>query len=115
MRDVGGAINQIPDMSLFSNSGTWCKLPNGIIFQWGNGSGLAQYTISFPIIFPNACLQLVATPDGTLLSDANLRCAIEVSELFKTGFTASCFNATGQPSPVQKLSTRAIHWIAIGY
>lgn len=39
------------------------KLPSGVIFQWGfvstNGSGLA--TVVFPLAFPTACLQGLAT------------------------------------------------------
>lgn len=64
-----------PDGTSQTNAGTlsnaasgWMKFPNGMILQWGrtaqtggsNGSG-AYLTTSYPIAFPNACWQVVAT------------------------------------------------------
>ena len=40
--------------SLVANG--WCKMPNGLIIQWGNASTNGTYT--FPIVFPSVCLSL---------------------------------------------------------
>lgn len=63
--------------SLKSNNG-WVKLPNGLIFQWGQGATAGSRdtsypAITFPIAFPNACLSVnVSTKgDGTAYSDVN--------------------------------------------
>ena len=37
------------------------KLSNGLIIQWGRSSASGGRTISFPIAFPNACLNVVAS------------------------------------------------------
>lgn len=56
-------------MNVKSGSG-YTKLPNGIIIQWGTyysttipTNGVGGGTIAYPIQFPNACLNLVLTPD----------------------------------------------------
>lgn len=62
-RDVGGGLNQIPDMSYFTASlatNGWAKLPNGLIIQQGVGGPLTpelpDNVINFNISFPNRCL-----------------------------------------------------------
>lgn len=58
-----GKINYSDFTGSFGENG-WCRMPNGLIFQWGvyrsptpwqEGTGP---TLSFPIAFPNACLNL---------------------------------------------------------
>jgi hypothetical protein len=54
-------------MQNFSNSLTtsgYQKLPSGLIIQWGTGTAVASgtSTVTFPITFPNACLNVVGTP-----------------------------------------------------
>ena len=56
------------DATSFVTAG-YCKLPNGLLMQWSNGSTVASNgatgkLIWFPIAFPNACLQVVATDVG---------------------------------------------------
>lgn len=48
----------------------YTKLPNGFILQWGTYysttipiNGVGGGTISYPIQFPNACINLILTPD----------------------------------------------------
>ena len=37
----------------------WCKLPNGLILQWGKAKG---GRVNFPIAFPSKCFSVVGTP-----------------------------------------------------
>ena len=39
--------------SSFDSSGGWCKIPNGLIIQWGRNRNVVGDTIYFPISFPN--------------------------------------------------------------
>ena len=54
---VGGSFQQ----SHATNG--YVKLPNGTIFQWGQGTPPSvahqDWSVSFPIAFPNACLSVV--------------------------------------------------------
>lgn len=43
--------------SHYFNENGWCKLPNGLIFQWGKIVYIGTH--NFPIEFPNKCLTLV--------------------------------------------------------
>ncbi|MFA2367668.1 gp53-like domain-containing protein [Escherichia coli] len=56
-----------------SVSGTgYQKLPSGFILQWGSigAPGIAQDVVThFPIAFPNRCLRVLVSQDG---SDSNL-------------------------------------------
>ena len=46
--------------SSLSNNG-WCKLPNGLIMQWGISNG---GWVNFPIAFPHQCFSVIGTPNG---------------------------------------------------
>ena len=50
----GGA----PSPDSFSDKGGWYKFPNGLIIQWGYSS---KKNLTFPIAFPNKCLNMQAT------------------------------------------------------
>ena len=78
----------------------WQKLPGGLIIQWGNASIIAASagTFSFPITFPNACLQIVASDIGG--STINLG-ASPVSASQFSGYLGVSGNKT-------------FRWIAIG-
>ncbi len=81
------------------------KLPSGLIIQWGYGyvSATSTATITFPIAFPNACLNVVATD-----VNAQYEYNTDVGSLTTTTFTALNGNSN---------STYAhnFYWIAIGY
>jgi hypothetical protein len=55
-------------LSQFTNdlvSAGYQQLPGGLIMQWGfSASSIAGTTVTFPIAFPNACLQIVASDSG---------------------------------------------------
>ena len=50
-----------PEISLFADDG-YIKFGNGLIMQWGQEtSSSSTETVTFPISFPNSCLNVVAT------------------------------------------------------
>ena len=114
-RDVGTGENQIPDMSSFTgdfSQAGYASVPGGLIIQWGGNSGSSQYTPLFKIPFPSRCIQIVASVDGGKDGvDINSRSMVEIGDITKTGFSATVFNAAGGS---QRLSNRAIHWMALG-
>jgi hypothetical protein len=78
--------------------------PYGLIRQWGTASvsnGTLQ-TVSFPLPFPNACLNVVPA----LTSVINLNSTIYPSNLTTTGFSVHIQDAAG---------TDTFFWQAIGY
>ena len=96
----------------------YLKLPNGLILQWGKVAsgwpGEGPYTVTFPIAFPNKCLntQITVLSDGRKGS-VNLDITIPVGTLKPTGFDAM-FNAMAfQGSSAADL--RGFYWFAIGY
>ncbi|MDD7568281.1 MAG: hypothetical protein PUJ68_00045 [[Actinobacillus] rossii] len=62
-----------------SNNG-WCKLPNGLIFQWGNVEGT---DVNFPIAFPNAVLNVQLSD----IASIDVSVIMTIRTLSKTGFT----------------------------
>ena len=60
----GKSLNEAVLHSNFSQnlSGNgWCKLPNGLIMQWGISNG---GWVNFPIAFPHQCFSVIGTPNG---------------------------------------------------
>lgn len=60
--------------SLLSPNG-WLKFPDGTIVQWVTGTsttvGDADFTINFPIAFPNACLHIMVSTKGGAASQTD--------------------------------------------
>ncbi len=52
-----------------TNAVGWTYLPSGIIFQWGNwvnpAPGPTSGTVTFPIAFPNVCMNVIPATSGT--------------------------------------------------
>lgn len=59
-----GALEASVYSGVFAESG-WQRLPSGLIIQWGLAN--ANGTSAFPVAFPAACLQAIASDndDGT--------------------------------------------------
>lgn len=96
----------------------YLKLPNGLILQWGKVAsgwpGEGPYTVTFPIAFPNKCLntQVTVWSDGRKGS-VNLDITIPVGTVRPTSFDA-LFNGIGfQGSTAADL--KGFYWFAIGY
>lgn len=75
----------------------WCKLPNGLILQWGQSELINTI---FPIAFPTACfnIQFSDIAGGDWIGAATIR------EFSKTGFKIYTSNEIG-----------AFMWFAVGY
>ncbi|MHC1797086.1 hypothetical protein LC176_26005, partial [Escherichia coli] len=112
-RDVGTGTNQLPDMSAFTkllSTNGYQKLPGGLIIQWGLLNGTtAEASGSYPIAFPGAILQVVATmgdktagkTDGITLFAVNV------------GINKSTLTVNPQGTDGQGVTT--VRYIAIGY
>ncbi len=93
--------------SNLSSSG-YQKLPSGLIMQWGNNNGVGISdldTITFPITFPNACLNVV-TGEGTVSTsgpDGIVSVGVAQDTLTTTSFKIRTTGAT------------ICFWLAIGY
>ncbi|MFW6242864.1 MAG: gp53-like domain-containing protein, partial [bacterium] len=93
-----GNYNYDNDYIDFSTNG-YRKFEDGLIMQWGHAS--AQGTISFPISFPNSCLQVVATQNTSEAWSEN----VYVNTFTTSNFNYQCPNGV----------TITASWIAIGY
>lgn len=99
----------------------WCKLPNGLIIQWGywytgNASGSQFINITFPIAFTSVDYAIMGHP-MTHIHDTGQDNFLQRSANYKLGMNAI---------HTSKASTRAyivcdvgygagVRWIAIGY
>lgn len=93
-----------PTISLFKDDG-YVKFDSGLILQWGQESSAATTeVVTFPISFPTACLNIVATPyeSGSASADDG---AVAISVLPST--TGVTFNSTADWG--------TIFWQAIGH
>ena len=100
--DMGAFVMQsaFTDHSLSGNG--YQKLPGGLIMQWGSFSQTGTSTsVSFPISFPNACLNV----QQTCLGDASPSAAGSGS------LTTSGFNSIRDAA----VGNSAIYYFAIGY
>lgn len=71
--NLNNSLSNIVAQQFQGNITDWgyCRLPNGLIFQWGNLSGMGFHsdleisgggvgTNNFPISFPNKCFTIIA-------------------------------------------------------
>ncbi|NUL36653.1 gp53-like domain-containing protein [Kosakonia sacchari] len=102
-RNVGVGPDNIPDMSSqgvgIGNSLGWQKYPNGMIRQWGVSSAAsgpgASVSITFPVGFPNACLQLKLYPISDDIPAVTLFMPGAVSNLSATAWAVARITAAG--------------------
>ncbi|MEB7892055.1 phage tail protein [Hafnia alvei] len=113
-RGVGIGLEQLPDMRQFpvslANNG-WCKLPNGLIFQWGIVPVSGIYLLNFTIPFPNAAYSFSALPHTT--EEAGVASVAMINGYIKSKSQAYllCARATnGSQQPYD----RSVYWHAIG-
>jgi len=72
LRYDGKRLLNTDDLSNMTPSGDkagngWCRLPNGLILQWGfkpapTGRYDVNQSVVFPVTFPTACLNVSLTP-----------------------------------------------------
>jgi phage-related tail fiber protein len=88
-RNVGNGQNQIPDMAAFASSLSstgFQKLPSGLIIQWGIVSGASNYTVTYPVTFPNRSLALLAVPHTTSVAGISAMGIANCSDISKSQF-----------------------------
>lgn len=91
-------------------SNGYVTLPNGLIMQWGihNATGQGSKTSTFPIAFPNACLQAYVCPKLSGSSDAS----DWVAQVISTSTTQLVWYFQHINSTV---NAQGATWLAIGY
>lgn len=63
-----------PKPDTFSDNGGYYVFPNGLIMQWGKGSGFPNllYKIYFPIPFPHKVMSVELTSQNNLVSSSDV-------------------------------------------
>ena len=91
MSDIGGlhdALEELQGKAQKTANG-WCKLPNGLILQWGfkpaNGNWDVNQSVAFPVAFPSVCLNVSLTPSIDRM-DTDHDAEFGVHSLSATGF-----------------------------
>ncbi|HBL0875891.1 TPA: phage tail protein [Escherichia coli] len=113
-RNVGNGQNQIPDMAAFASSLSstgFQKLPSGLIIQWGIVSGASNYTVTYPVTFPNRSLALLAVPHTTSVAGISAMGIANCSDISKSQF----YIIVGGISQGEIVKyERSCFWVAIG-
>ncbi|EFD0752613.1 phage tail protein [Escherichia coli] len=113
-RNVGNGQNQIPDMAAFASSLSstgFQKLPSGLIIQWGIVSGASNYTVTYPVTFPNRSLALLAVPHTTSVAGISAMGIVNCSDISKSQF----YIIVGGISQGEIVKyERSCFWVAIG-
>ncbi|HID1726649.1 TPA: gp53-like domain-containing protein [Escherichia coli] len=113
-RNVGTGENQIPDMAAFASSLSstgFQKLPSGLIIQWGIVSGASNYTVTYPVTFPNRSLALLAVPHTTSVAGISAMGIANCSDISKSQF----YIIVGGISQGEIVKyERSCFWVAIG-
>ncbi len=113
-RNVGNEQNQIPDMAAFASSLSstgFQKLPSGLIIQWGIVSGASNYTVTYPVTFPNRSLALLAVPHTTSVAGISAMGIANCSDISKSQF----YIIVGGISQGEIVKyERSCFWVAIG-
>ncbi|MFZ1871480.1 MAG: hypothetical protein WAU54_01605 [Chania sp.] len=94
-RDVGGGVNQIPDMSFFTFGNGWTKYPSGVIHQYGLSGPIAPngtQTITFPIPFPTGVLGASLGVYGATAGTAEYTSITRTSITLANGLAGSATN-----------------------
>ncbi|HAI2367134.1 baseplate J/gp47 family protein [Escherichia coli] len=87
------------------------KLPSGLIIQWGIVSGASNYTVTYPVTFPNRSLALLAVPHTTSLAGISAMGIANCSDITKSQF----YIIVGGISQGEIVKyERSCFWVAIG-
>ena len=99
------AVESTKDFLFSKNANGYTYLPNGLIFQWG--TGVSNNTITFPIAFPTAALNVQITQNQS--SNVSIF-GIQNGTLSTSGFGSQAWNINGT-----SVTGRAFNYMAIGY
>lgn len=112
-RLVGGSasLRKSSDFAALLSANGYQKLPSGLILQRGMGTANSTGTalVSFPIQFPNACLQVLTTPRNIAAYNSTASTGPSTTQNVTVYTTLA---PSGQPGIAQPLS---FEWLAIGY
>lgn len=103
-------VNNIANTSgldLFANSKTadgYQKLPGGLIIQWGSVSGNGSKSVTYPVAFPAAVLNICAT-----IYNGGNEAGVTYVSVTGRSTTGCSFFIDADVTP------QGINWIAIGY
>lgn len=86
----------------------YLKLPDGFFIQWGELQSGGGEAVTFPIAFPNYCLNVAATIKGT---PGSFEDVVHVALATNTYFDLY----TGQVSSNALAGGIAVYWFAVGY
>lgn len=107
---VGGGFTQS-----FADNG-WCRMPNGLILQWGRLAAIRSEgsgpNVTFPISFPNNCLG-VATMDWNRNASAQwiyVDCFVQLVSISPSAFATFVQNPGSDRNHWD-----GFFWIAVGY
>jgi hypothetical protein len=120
--DTERAVTPSNIVGLFGDSGRkthstngYQKLPGGMVMQWGSWSGATTANntnnVTFPISFPNACLNVQGTITGITGTGAGYGPYINTSTLDVASFD---FGVVASGGGFVAVAT-SIYWFAIGY
>ncbi len=117
--NVSKAINPSNVGQTFSQSlgvNGWCRLPSGLIYQWGtidesNNRGEDGRTVGFPMAFPSQCLNVTLTRKTASPSGDNSDGGITLYATTRANFSIHYSTYTGSSSG----SLRGFTWFAVGY
>jgi hypothetical protein len=107
---LGGSASlaKAPEFASSLGPAGYQKLPSGLIIQWGfgtsSGTSVGNGSATLPLAFPNACLIL----SGTIQGSAANTYTLQTYSLGKTSISFTCLAGTAYTSGI------GFYWIAIG-
>lgn len=113
LREVGNELDQIPDMSSWTSGTGWRRTPDGFIEVWGESATASSSTgiavATFPIPFPNQCLNVVINEVTNVSSGVSGVKAWGLCKdtISKTG-VSGILNVTGSPATGEFFIFRAL-------
>mgnify|MGYP003627078305 CR=1 FL=1 len=97
-----GNIKAYADGTVSAVTNGYVKLPNGLIMQWGESTDTdiapgEAFTVSFPITFPTALLQVQGQPNDNVknTTSGDLASAQRITASSTSAFTAKVGNISG--------------------
>lgn len=111
--EVPAGWEEVEDESLLAYNG-YSKLDNGLILQWGHTkytfTKQQEFTIAFPLTFPNACLNVTGNLSDVGFGDSDLTTSVGIYT-----FNPINFSGTIKSNHTSEQKDIGVYWIAIGY
>jgi hypothetical protein len=104
-------VGQTFGASLSANG--WCRLPNGLIMQWGSATG-GNGTVTFPSSFPSAAVFVSASCVHDVNINDGQAAMTKVKSYSRTSFSYTSGVESGG-NDVFNPTSLEFTWFAIGY